>query len=566
MNELQKLVRQAHRRNTVRRFLRALGWCWSATLLVALALILVDKFYLFGTAIGRNVLGWFDRTLVLGVSVEAGAGLTWQVLALAGSLLMGATAAATWAYLTRRPSLTAAIEIDQRFQLKERISSALALPADQRETEAGQALVADAMRRAERVDVGSQFSMSPGRGILLPLVPGLLAVLIALLVSPAVVENPAQAKADPAEVRQQVKRSTDALRRKMQQRREEAKKMGLKDAEQMFDRLLKGSKDMEAKPSDRKQTLVKLNELARQIQSRRKQVGGADEIRKQLNQMKNIDRGPADKFSKAVADGNFKQAIEELKKLQQQMAKGDLNDEQKQQLARQMEQMQKRLERLAEAHQQAMDNLQKQVDQARQNGQNEMADKLAEQLAKLQQQMPQMDQLRDMADQLNQCAQCMKDGQPEDAAQAMQNMQNALNDLQQQADELKVLEDAMEQLADARNQMNCPACQGAGCEMCQAGQGGSKAGRGHVAQGPPGEEIDATFYDTKVRQQVRPRGDFIVTDLVDGPNTKGRVGEVVKQEFQPPEQGSTDPLSGVRMPRKHSEFAREYFDKFREGE
>ena len=57
----------------------------------------------------------------------------------------------------------------------------------------------------------------------------------------------------------------------------------------------------------------------------------------------------------------------------------------------------------------------------------------------------------------------------------------------------------------------------------------------------------------------------MVTDLVAGPNVKGRVEAEIQKQSDAVQHGSTDPLSGQRIPRNHSEHAREYFDRFREG-
>ena len=43
-------------------------------------------------------------------------------------------------------------------------------------------------------------------------------------------------------------------------------------------------------------------------------------------------------------------------------------------------------------------------------------------------------------------------------------------------------------------------------------------------------------------------------------------GRAIKLELEETRKGSTDPLSGQRIPRKHRRHAREYFDRFREGE
>ncbi len=537
MEELRKQVRRAHRRLGLQRFLGTLCWCWSVTLLAALVLIAVDKWY------------------PLGVEVWA-----WGV----GALGLGLLAAIAWIVATRRKPLDAAIEIDRRFALKERVSSTLAMPPDDRESEAGQALVADALRRVERIDVATKFAVRPPRQILLPLLPGVLAVLAAVLIPAAVIDSQAGAAPDSPAAKRQVKRSTEELRRKLAERREQAKKAGLKDAEQLFKRLEEGSREMTAGKTDRKKALVELNDYARQLERRRKQLGGAEEIKKQLDQLKNINRGPADKFAKAVGRGDFKQAADELKKLIDQLADSKLSEKQKAALAKQLKAMKQKLEDLAAARAAAQDDLRSRIEQLRQAGQLPEAGKLEEQLAKLLQQGPQMKQLDDLAGQLGQCAKCLRDGQLEDAGDALRQLQAGIGNLQDQLDELKLLDDVMGQLDQAKDCMNCQNCGGLGCGQCE-GEGGFGLGPGRGRGARPEAETDTSFYDTQVKQKLG-RGTADVVDLVDGPNVKGNVEAEIQQQFESVRRGSTDPLTGRRIPRKHQQHAREYFDRFREGE
>ena len=208
--------------------------------LAALVLIVADKFWPLG--------------------VEAWA---WA----AGALGLGLFAALVWTLLVRGTLLEAAIEIDRRFALKERVSSALSLTPADRQTEAGEALVADALRRVERIDVAGRFTVKPPRRLLLPLLPGLLAVLVALLVGPAV-DKPAQANTDDPAAKQQIKKSTDVVRRELAERREQAKKEGLPEAEQLFKKLEQGTKELNAEPMKEK-ALAKLNDLSRLLADRR---------------------------------------------------------------------------------------------------------------------------------------------------------------------------------------------------------------------------------------------------------------------------------------------------------
>ena len=110
MDELVSQVRRAQWRMAADRFLAVLGWCWFAGLTAAGVAILACKYY------------------PLGVPDAAWA---------AGGLGLGLIAAAAWAGVTARRGLDAAIEIDRRYGLKERVSSTLAMPEADRGSEAG---------------------------------------------------------------------------------------------------------------------------------------------------------------------------------------------------------------------------------------------------------------------------------------------------------------------------------------------------------------------------------------------------------------------------------------------
>ena len=142
------------------------------------------------------------------------------------------------------------------------------------------------------------------------------------------------------------------------------------------------------------------------------------------------------------------------------------------------------------------------------------------------------------------------------------------------------MDGAMQQLADARQAMTCPKCGGAGCKQCQGqgfcpgqgigknGQNGLKPGIGMGpgrGQGARPEANDKTaMYDSRVRQQVGP-GPGTVIGEAPGPNIKGKVEGEFQQQRDIARHGDTDPLSGRRLPRKHSEQAQQYFDSLREG-
>ncbi len=530
MEALEQQVRRAYRRMGFQRFAGVLGWCWCVALIAALVAIIAGRFY---------PLKWDP-----GFCGAAALGL-------------GLLAAVGWMALTRRETLEAAIEIDRRFALKERISSTLAMSATELDSQAGRALVDDALRRIKRIDVAERFAVTPPGSCLLPLLPGVAAVLVAFLFDPAVIEQRAAAETGtekPPKLEQPIRKVPATLHRRLAERRELAEKMKLKEAEKFLKKLEDSTKALAEGKQQGKQALAKLNDLARELQQRRKKIGGADAIRRQLNQVKHLGAGPAEKLAKALSRGDFQGAADALQEIQDDLAAGKL-DQQKQELARQLDQLQQKLGQLAAAHRAAREDLQQRADRLRADGRVSAAERLQEQIQKLRDSAPQMEQLKELADGLKQCGNALNQGRPGEAAAALQGLQAGLNNLQQQLDEMPLLDSAMDQLRQARNQMTR--------EIDRQGPG-----IGHGLGGGLGPETDAQgeFYDSHVPQKVGKAGTFVLAGPAGGPNRKGSAEQAIEEQFDTVRRASTDPLTGRQIPRKLRLYAEEYFNRFREGD
>jgi hypothetical protein len=157
----------------------------------------------------------------------------------------------------------------------------------------------------------------------------------------------------------------------------------------------------------------------------------------------------------------------------------------------------------------------------------------------------------------------------------MKQMAQQLEQMQQAANEMKMLDAAMDQLQMAKDAMACQSCQGAGCEKCQDGLAmngmdqsngppGSGIGKGRGDGRPPHDEPKTSTRDTQVRQQPG-RGAAVFAGTIAGPNIKGEVEATIQQEMASFGNSSTDPLTSERLPRNRREHAEEYFNLLREG-
>lgn len=552
MDDISKQVGRAQRRLALQQFWGSVGWWLAGALLLAVPLIVAGRFWHF-----TRLPDWAWPAAM-------------AVLGLAGGVV--------WAVLRRATPLDAAIEIDRRFRLRERLSSAVALSPQEQQSPAGQAVVEDARRHVVRLDVDTVFGLRPGRQLALPLAPGVLVVLALWLAWPAPARDDAAraaANATPSE-QAHVEKPMQDLARRLEEQRKKAHDQSLEDAAELFKKLEEGVREAGKNP-DRKEALVKLHDLAKQAEQRRKELAGADQALQQLRQLREFQKGPADKFAQAVSRGDLQKALDELRKLQSELAQNKLDAQQKEDLARQLDNMQKALEKVAQAHQAAQQNLQDQLAKAQKAGNQADAQKFRQQLDKLRAQGPHMDALKNLAQRFGQCAQCTRQGNQAGAQQALGDMQQALGQMQDKLDEMQMADAALEQLAQAQDQLTCPNCGGKGCPLCRGeGGGGDKEGQpgwadnaGGRAEGAmgrrPEKKTDTRLYDSHVRQQVG-RGKAVVVGTAQGPNLKGNVDLQIQQGVVSVQKGATDPLTDQRMPKDQRRHAQEYFDRLREGE
>ncbi|MEM8678265.1 MAG: hypothetical protein AAGF97_02820 [Planctomycetota bacterium] len=549
MEELRSQVAKVRRRLFIDSTLRVIAWTLFVTLCVSVIGLAIPK--IWPMAVDSTV--WVR---------------SWLVGGLIGGLLVGLLLA----WRRAATSLDAAIEIDRRFGLKERVSSTLALGSEEAETEAGRALVEDASRRLNRIDVREQFSVRASAWNLLPLIPAVLAFLLIALIPDA--RQEADANTSSVEVKKQIERSTEELKKRMASRRKQAEAQGLEEAKEIFEQLEKQANKLnQSDASTRKKALAKLNDMAETVKQRRAEMGNREDLKKQLSQLRNLKPGPASKLTKAIKKGDFGKAVAEIKKLQAQIKSGELDEKQIEQMANQLKQMSDKLQQMAQAQQQMKSELQKQLEQAKKAGDLAKASQLQNQLNQMQAQSQQMQQMQKLAQQMAQAAKAAQQGQSAEASAQMESIAQSLQQMQSEADQLEMLEDALDQLASAKSSLKCQNCGGTGCTMCQGGMGGMQnsgmprmgMGRGQGEGDRPEAETGSQFYDSRVQGEVR-RGKAVITGFAGGPNRTSDSVEEVKQVVAEGVGEDDDPLTGARLPRDHRKHAQQYFDSLRDGD
>ncbi|ADV61142.1 hypothetical protein Isop_0549 [Isosphaera pallida ATCC 43644] len=544
MEVMEAAVGRVHRRLRVRRFL-AVSWV-AATICLLLATVVTVGFHLAGRP---DWLGptWLVPSVALGVAAFIAALVT----------------------LVSGPSrLDAAVAIDHAFDLNERLSSALALPSDLRDTPAGRAVLADAARRIEHLELTSRFGVLPSRRAWWAAVAGLLAVGAGFL--PAdLADQLAQAGSDPPKTTpidpEHLAKTTDDLKKRLAQRREQLDEKQaetakvLAEIEQGLDRL----KKPEA-PQSQEQALANLNKLIDVAKQRREQLESVENMARQMERMAALSQeGPAEQLAKDLANGDPEKAAETVKTLVEKLTKpNEMSARDKQALTNQLQEMSKELRKQAN-----LEEKRKQLDEARKSGAISQQE-FDREMAKLDRQQANLDQLKTMADQLAQAAEAMRQGDMQKAAQQLQMSQAQLEEMAQALSEIESLDAAMSDLAEAKNGLSNDGANRLGEGLGSFGLGrnssgrqGDGLGRGQGEGKRPIAPDDTNLYDTTVKQQLT-KGKGVIEGL--GPRGQSIRGESVLTGVEATEAARIEAIEAIttqKIPASVKKHIQSYFDQ-----
>jgi hypothetical protein len=541
VRELEKPIGRAWRRLRFQRFLSATVWLWAGGLLVLAVLIAVEK------ATGRALPGpeWMPFAIVAGA---------------------GAFVAGVIAMLSGPSRIDAAVAIDRAFHLNERLSTALTLPGTLRETPAGRALVADAIRHVSAVDVGTAFAPRMPRRAWVPLIPAALA--LGLVFVPEWAQTRASVRSAAASDRTVISSQTKALGKKIASQRTDLDKSKFAEADKLLADIEKAADNLaKAPPGQKDHALVELNKLSDALKEREKQLGSPEQVRRQLQQLKEMaSTGPADNFARDLAKGDFQKAADELKKLQEKLMSGKMTEADRKALKEQVDQMARQLEKLAN-----LDERKKQLEEALKNG-GLSKEQFEREMAKLDDQARNLQKLQQLSQRMAQAAQQLDNGNMQRAAEALKRGQQDLKEMAQQLQELQSLDGALADLQDAKNGMTGDSLNQLGDNLGQFGggmndrvngQNGLGRGRG---RGDRPEAPDATaLYTTKVGQQFK-KGKAVVEGTSPFNQTmKGNSFIDVQGELEGTAGLSAEALTNQKIPKNVEKHIRGYFDQINKG-
>ena len=550
---LETRVRQARRRLFTQALLNRLGLAWGCALALAVVWFLVEPVAVAG----------------------AKPYLKWAVL---GGLAGAATVTGVWLGRRAAPSpLAAALAIDQRFDLKERVTTALSLSPHDQSSSAGQALLADANARLERVVVPGKFPVRVGwRALFLPAQAVAIALLalypppvLTMLAGGGSKSDDDQAQADEKAPPPKVAGPRPFIRPPAERPN---KSEELRQLEAELEKLYAENNKEAAPDKDRPDQVRERQEQIAKAEDRlkKREQEMAEKFQKlqdQMGKMTELDKGearrdgPAKEFEQALAKGDLKKAQEEVDRLQKKAREKKLDPKEQEQLKKQLEDLNNKVDKATREQKEKEKKLKDLIDQARRE--NRDAEALERELKNLQKDQQATKEMQELAKALKQAKQALDqndmEGLADQLAQAGKQLENIQDDLQDFDD----IEEHLQNLKQMKKN-GCEQCQGEGKKK---GEGGDKDDATGYAEGATGKRPENKDAQTQAGEEQRVRGFFdpkgrkLYGGSTTGPAFKKSSSVEMAGDIRQAVQEAPEAVEVQRLPKAAKEMVKEYFEK-----
>lgn len=581
---LERQVRKVRRRIFIQAAVNGLIVGWVAACGVVVIWLLAKPYLL-----GDSARAWMDWTV---------GGVAFAISTL-GAMI--------WAYRSTPAPVQAALSLDERFQLRERVTTSLTLSDEQRASPAGEALLSDVQAKIASLDVGSRFPVRFGwKSMLVPLAIAAVA-LLAIFYEPAI--NSAQGNTPPASplTPEQAREIEQKKKEYLQKPKAEAKQPNriknadLEKIEAKLQEILKKPMTTQDEVKDRlaeissleEQLKKKEKEEAEKMQGLKDQLKKLDQLSKKEKPKPGDENGASKDLRDALKDGDMKKAKDEADRLSKKLKDDQLSKKEKDHLEQELKDLKNDLERLKREREKELEDKRKENEEKRQEKEKQLEQqkdegkldreqyeqekkKLEEERKKEEKEMKEQKQeLDQLQKKMEKCEQCMKNGDKEGAAQAMREAAEQLEKQQQQEEQLEDIENELQRMQDLREGM-AKACEnGQGREGQDddaetlsrrkdgddqgAGKGLGKGGKGKGRR-PEKKNGDSKSIDAKQRAQFDKKGAKIhIGTAGQAEKVIGKASVSIQGEIKQASQDAPEAVETQRIPRGYKDSTKGYF-------
>jgi hypothetical protein len=531
----------------------------------------------------------------------------WMDWAVGGAAFAISTLGAMiWAYRSTPAPVEAALSLDERFQLRERVTTSLTLSDEQRASPAGEALLSDAQAKIAGLDVGSRFPVRFGwKSVLVPVAIAAVA-LLAIFYEPAI--NSAQGNTPPAspltpEQAREIEQKKQEYLQKPKAETKQPNRIKNADLEKIEAKLQEILKKPMTTQDEVKDRLAEISSLEEQVKKKEKEeaekVEGFKDQLKKLDQLSKKEKpksgeenGPSKDLRDALKDGDMKKAKEEADRLGKKLKNDELTKKEKDHLEQEMKDLKNDLERLKRDREKELEDKRKENEEKRQEKEKQLEqqknegkldkEQYEQEKKKLEEERKQEEkELKEQKQELDQlqkkmekCEQCMKNGDKEGAAEALREAADQLEKQSQKEQQLDDLENELQRMQDLREGM-AKACENGGREGQdddaetlsrrkddEGKNGGKGSGKGGKGKGrrPERKNGDSKSIDAKQNAPFDKKGAKIhVGTAGQAEKVIGKASVSIQGEIKQASQDAPEAVETQRIPRGYKDSTKGYF-------
>jgi len=526
----------------------------------------------------RRVLFWIGIVVLLAVLSEkllAVSMLTTHFMF--GISIVGGLILVICGYFKRPSKEKASVLLDDRLKLKERVSSLLSL--EKKDDVFSQTACKEATGKIEHVDIKGHFPIIFSKGWPYSIGMWLMVALLIVFLPQYDLLGALQRQKEQDLQAYEIEATEKLIELTSGSVKLAVKQMGDETLREDLDKLTANSGD-QSPEAIKRQAIQKLGALSDRI----KQLAGGmnkeslELTKKMLKQLKPMSNAFSQKLQQALSKGDFGAARDLIKQMQQRLEKGQMTNEQKQQLSKQLNYLAKQLEQIA-AHNKELEEALDKLGLDKKLAKLSPAD-LKKMLQKMNLTPKQMEQLlQKLSACKSACKSCSGLGKAMGACSSgagglggdeLSQLAAQLNDMEAFEQQMKMMQASLCEIENAISCLGQGMCQGPGCrgpwrsgqsnKSCN-GSGGPGRGNALVDKDADG---NTNTKATKV-QNKSGEGQIVASWYFKGEQIKGQSSKELGEMVQAAKENAAESISDSEIPKRYEDSVKKYFNGLEEG-
>lgn len=553
------------------------------------------------TAARRLVSQSLLNNVAFWLAVSTGVALAWFVAQplllesppvwLRWTVLVGLTAVglgmAVWQTVKSAPTKqSAALEVDSRFNLRERVTTALSLTPDLLGTPAGEAVAADAVAKVKPLSVGEKFPVKPRWTAAVAPVLAVAITAVVLWWNPAALglgtvqgsvggkegqvaggegKNADVAKKPPTPEEKKLAEMEKRENRDPKFAELDADLKGLNDKfdKDPYDDLPEKARERVAEVTKAEEKAEKFaKEKEREVKQLADTLGQLDKLSEDKD-FQGDKENDAKELAEALAKGKLEQAEEELEGLQKKAEENKLTPQEAEKLQKQLDKIEDELERLEREQEKKKEELEKKKEEAEKQNNKEEAEQLDRELEKLKQEQEAGQDAQELGDQLQKASDALEKGDQQAAAEALQKAKQSVKKMEGKDGDFQEAQARAQQLKKQRAEA-ATAAQAAekkkGDELTKSKSGPNKGGVGS-GERDINRNAETDKEETRIRSLQDLKGETKYGGLTEGKGFKKATDKELGGQIKKAVQDAPGAADVQRLPRESKESVADYFKK-----